>query len=289
MLPDGRQLGFAVEGEGEPIVYFHGTASSRLEIRLLKEFAFTNHFRLIGVDRPGFGLSSFKDRLRLRDFAPDVDALADYLGLTKFAVLSWSGGGPFALTYMALNPERVTRTVVVGSPCLPFDPSTAHNGNPFAKVAMKLPFVAKWALGMFRKTVLSANQDIENYLASRSGKNMVAGWPEPDACFFADPAWLRLMYGAMTEGFRQNCRSIEAIYQEHRLFMKPWNEPVRKIPSGKLTVFQGGQDKTCPVHNALEIAKIVSGARMELLPNEGHCVMFSRPEILSRCLENSTN
>jgi len=30
-LPDKRQLGYAVEAEGKPVIYFHGTASSRLE------------------------------------------------------------------------------------------------------------------------------------------------------------------------------------------------------------------------------------------------------------------
>jgi len=288
-MPEGRRLGFAVEGEGEPVIYFHGTASSRLEINLLKQFAQTNHFRLIGVDRPGYGLSTLVDGFRLRDFASDVNAIADSLGLTKFAVLSWSGGGPFALAYVAINPQRITKAVVVGSPCLPFDPSTAHNRNPFAKAAMKVPFVAKWALGMFRKSVLSANRDIEGYLASRGGKRMVAGWPKPDAKFFADPAWLKLMYGAMAEGFRQNGKSVEAVYQEHRLFMKPWNEPIQRIPPDKLTILQGGQDKTCPVYNAQEIAKIIKGARIELLPDEGHCVMFSKPEVVAKCLASPTN
>jgi pimeloyl-ACP methyl ester carboxylesterase len=283
-LPDGRQLGFAFEGESEPIVYFHGTASSRLEIELLKQFAFANHFKLIGVDRPGFGLSTFKNRLRLRDFAADVDALADHLGLSKFSVLSWSGGGPFALAYVALCPRRVTRAVVVGSPCLPFDPAMAHNGNPFAKFAMNVPFVAKWALGAFRKSVLNVNRDTEGYLASRKGKNMVASWPKPDARFFADPAWLTLMYHAMAEGFRQNAKSVEAIYQEHRLFMKPWSEPIQQIPTGKLIIMQGSQDKTCPLSNAQKITKLVRGTHLEIFQEEGHCVMFSKPEALYKCL-----
>ena len=36
-LPDGRQLGYCIVGEGKPVLYFHGTASSRLETLLLKE------------------------------------------------------------------------------------------------------------------------------------------------------------------------------------------------------------------------------------------------------------
>jgi pimeloyl-ACP methyl ester carboxylesterase len=283
-LPDGRQLGYAVEGEGKPVIYFHGTASSRLEIMLLRQFAHENRLMLIGVDRPGYGLSAFTDRLRLRDFAADVNALADHLVLSNFAVLSWSGGGPFALTFTALNPERVTNAVVVGSPALPFDPSVAHNNNPLAKVAMKAPFLAKWALGMFRKSVLNANQDIGGYLKSRGGKSMLADWPRSDARFFAAPAWLKLMYAAMAEGFRQDGDSINAIYQEHRLFMQPWNEPIEQIPAGKLTLWQGGQDKTCPADNAQKIAQTIKGTRVELFSDEGHCVMFAKTEKLAKDL-----
>jgi pimeloyl-ACP methyl ester carboxylesterase len=283
-LPDGLKLGYVVEGEGKPVIYFHGTASSRLEILLLKQFAHENKLRLIGIDRPGYGLSTFKDRINLRDFTPDVNALADHLVLGKFAVLSWSGGGPFALTYIALNPDRVTHAVAVGCPDLPFDPSTAHNNNPLAKFAMKSPFLAKWALGMFRKSILAANRDIDGYLASRSGRSMLADWPKPDARFFSDPTWLKLMYAAIAEGFRQNGNSVKTIYQEHRLFMKPWNEPIEQIPAGKLTLWQGAQDKTCPASNAQKIAQAVKGSSVELFPDEGHCVMFAKPEQLAKYL-----
>jgi pimeloyl-ACP methyl ester carboxylesterase len=283
-LPDGRQLGYAEEGSGEPVIYFHGTASSRLEIRLLSQFAHANGFRLISVDRPGYGLSTFKDRLRLRDFVGDINALADYLNLEKFAVLSWSGGGPFALTYTALFPDRVTHALAVGCPALPFDPAMAHNNNPLAKFAMKSPLIAKFGLNMFRKSVFNVNHDIEGYLASHAGKNMVADWPKPDACFFADPAWLKLMYGAMEEGFRQDGASVKAVYQEHMLFMKPWNEPIEQIPAGKVTLWQGAQDKTCPPDNAQKIAQAIKGCRVDVFEDEGHCAMFAKAEKLASAL-----
>ncbi len=283
-LPDGRQLGYATEGTGFPVVYFHGTASSRLEIQLLKQLTQNNKLRLIGIDRPGYGLSTFKDRTRLRDFVPDVNALTDHLNLDKFTVLSWSGGGPFALTYTALFPDRVTHTILVGCPALPFNPAMAHNNNPLAKFAMKSPLIAKFGLGLFRKSVFNANRDIDNYLASRGGKNMVADWPKPDACFFADPAWLKLMYGAMEEGFRQEGNSVKAVYQEHMLFMKLCNEPLSQIPEGKVTLWQGAQDKTCPVDNAHKIAQLLQGAKVEVFADEGHCVMFAKPAQLSKIL-----
>ena len=279
-LPDKRQLGYAVEGEGKPVIYFHGTASSRLEILLLKEFAHKNHFKLIGIDRPGYGLSTFKAKIGLRDFAEDVNVLTDYLKLSSFAVLSWSGGGPFALTYISLFPDQVTHAIIVGSPALPFDASEAHNGNLLAKVAMKNRLLATWGLKFFRKSILNANQDIDGYLKSRSGKNMVADWLKPDRKFFADAAWLKRMYAAMAEGFRQES-SVKTIFQEHQLFLKPWSENIWRIPAGKLTLWQGEQDKTCPVGNAQKIAQTVKGTRMELFPDEGHCVLFDQTQKLN--------
>ncbi|MCW4017937.1 MAG: alpha/beta hydrolase [Candidatus Bathyarchaeota archaeon] len=284
-LPDGRQLGYAQEGKGTPVVYFHGTASSRLEVRLLKKVTRDGGLRFIGIDRPGYGLSTFKDRIRLSDFASDVNALADHLGLDSFAILSWSGGGVFALPYTARNIQRVTRIVAVGCPSLPFDPSVAHNNNPLAKFAMKSPLIAKFGLNMFRQSVFNANHNIENYLASRSGKRMVADWPKPDACFFADLEWLKLMYGAMEEGFRQDGNSVKAVYQEHSLFMKPWNEPLSRIPPGKVMLWQGVQDKTCSVENAQKIAQIIKGVKVEIFPTEGHCVMFSQTDKLVKALK----
>jgi len=49
-----------------------------------------------------------------------VAAIADALGLGRFAVLGHSGGGPHALACAALLPARVTAAVSVSAPA-PFD------------------------------------------------------------------------------------------------------------------------------------------------------------------------
>jgi pimeloyl-ACP methyl ester carboxylesterase len=282
-LPDGRQLGFSVVGEGKPVLYFHGTASSRLETLLLKEFACTNNFQIIGVDRPGYGLSTFAPRTRLRDFTADVNGLVAHFGLEKFGLLAWSGGGPFGLTYVALFPERVSKAVIVGSPALPFDVATAHNGS-LVRYAMKVPMLAMWGLKRFRAEVLRANRDIDTFLESKSGKKMVASWPEADAKFFANPTWLKLMYGSMAEGFRQENAGIKAVFQEHQLFIKPWAEPISQIPPSKVCVWQGTEDTTCRVENAYRLVEAVPNACLEVFEGEGHCVMFDNLEKIGKLL-----
>ncbi|MEM2108207.1 MAG: alpha/beta hydrolase, partial [Candidatus Bathyarchaeia archaeon] len=224
-LPDGRQLGYLTIGKGQPLIYFHGTASSRLEILLLKELVSQAKLQIIGVDRPGYGLSTFKPIKSLSDFNSDINFLADYLGINKFGVLGWSGGGVFALAYLALFPEHVTRAVVAGAPALPFDAATAHN-TPFARFAMRLPFLGTLAIKNMRAQMLKASRDVETFLASREGKRMLRGYSKDDLKFFSNPEWATLLLQSMAEAFRQGDYGVRAVLQEHKLFMKPWSIPL---------------------------------------------------------------
>ncbi len=63
-LPDGRVLAYLEWGDdnGYPTFYFHGAPSSRLEGAFADGAAKRNGFRLIAVDRPGFGRSTGRPR-----------------------------------------------------------------------------------------------------------------------------------------------------------------------------------------------------------------------------------
>jgi pimeloyl-ACP methyl ester carboxylesterase len=71
--------------------------------------------RLIAIDRPGVGLSSFQPNRRLSDWPADVDALADELELVRFSVLGYSGGGPYAAACAARIPQRLIAAAMVSS------------------------------------------------------------------------------------------------------------------------------------------------------------------------------
>jgi pimeloyl-ACP methyl ester carboxylesterase len=206
-----------------------------------------------------------------------------HLGFEKFALLAWSGGGPFGLTNLALFPERVTKAVIVGSPALPFNVATAHN-NSLARFAMKIPALGMWGLKRFRAEILRANKDINAFLKSKNGRKMVKSWPKEDAKFFEDPSWLELMYGSIAEGFRQEDDSVKAVFQEHQLFIKPWVEPISLIPPGKVCFWHGTEDTTCRVDNAYRLVEAVPNACLEVFDGEGHCVMFDNFEKLGELL-----
>lgn len=281
-LPDGRKLGFYVVGKGEPVLYFHGTASSRLEVLLLKDLAETAGLQIVGVDRPGYGLSTYHKRKSLQVFDADVNFLADYLGFERFAVLGWSGGGAFALAYIAQNHTRVTKAVVADAPTLPFDVSMAHD-FPFSKYVMKIPFVGNIAIGQLRRQVLKANGDITAFLASKQAKQLLRGYTQTDLQLFSDPAWAKLMYQSMAEAFRQDS-GVKAVVEEHMLFLKPWGFPIEEIPAAKLVIWHGEDDKTCSVGNGYALAGLIKGSQLEVFKGRGHCALFEYQEKLAKVL-----
>lgn len=117
-----RTLSFEEVGDpdGVPLFMLHGTPGSRLSGRHpdLSRVGAAG-LRLITYDRPGYGHSSRHRGRRVVDCVGDVAAIADRLGLDRFAVTGGSGGGPHALAVGARLPDRVTQVAcdVSGAPC----------------------------------------------------------------------------------------------------------------------------------------------------------------------------
>lgn len=284
-LPDKRRLSYCILGKGYPVIYYHGTASSRLEVLLLEELSKKGNLQIISIDRPGYGLSTYKPRKNLQYFNKDITFLVHNLGIKKFSLLSWSGGGPFALAYLSSYPEKIKKAVIVSSPALPFDVSTAHN-MPFARYFMKLPFLGLMAINQLRRNILKASADIDSFLHSRQGKHMLRAYSREDLKFFSDKKWLKIMYDSMTEAFYQGTPGVKAVLEEHQLFLKPWGLLFNQIPVGKLVVWHGSEDLTCRVDNAYMISDNVS-CDLEIFEGKGHCVMFDNLEKLAYILKSN--
>jgi pimeloyl-ACP methyl ester carboxylesterase len=79
----------------------------------------TDTFDLIIPDLRGFGGSSTVDSFyAMEDFAADIAALLDHLGIQKASLVGHSMGGYIALAFARLYPERVTGLGLVASQAL---------------------------------------------------------------------------------------------------------------------------------------------------------------------------
>ena len=116
-LPDGRVYGYEQWGDpgGLPLFWIHGTPGGRLsrypDVSLWDRLG----LRVITVDRAGYGLSTPLPGRAVSHIAADVAAVADHLGIGRFAVHRGSGGGPHALAIAALLGDRVLACAAVCS------------------------------------------------------------------------------------------------------------------------------------------------------------------------------
>lgn len=112
---DGRTLLVERSGDlrGQPVFLLHGMPGSRVGPRPRGMVLFHRGIQLISYDRPGYGGSDRHAGRRVVDVAQDVAAIADAIGVERFAVVGRSGGAPHALACAALLPERVTRAAAL--------------------------------------------------------------------------------------------------------------------------------------------------------------------------------
>ena len=126
---DDRRLAVDVAGapDGSPVFLLHGTPGSRKGPRPRGIVLHRLGVRLVSYDRPGYGDSDRMEGRSIADAAADVAAIADHLGIERFAIVGRSGGGPHALACAALLGRRVTRAAVLVS----LAPSDASDLNWF--------------------------------------------------------------------------------------------------------------------------------------------------------------
>jgi pimeloyl-ACP methyl ester carboxylesterase len=179
-LKDGRTLGFAEYGDpkGEPMLEFHGCPSSRIEARNYDEAGKKLGARVLGIDRPGFGISTYVKGYRIVDWPADVIEFADALGLKRFVVAGISSGSPYALACARFIPERLKGCAVVsGVPPLvvkgeKLDASQFLGSEELilARLAKSVPFVARailrYIVWQIRKDPVAAMQKVKGLTAS---------------------------------------------------------------------------------------------------------------------------
>ncbi|MFI0448847.1 alpha/beta fold hydrolase [Actinomadura sp. 6N118] len=106
------QLHYAEAGAGEPIILLHQTPRSLDEFAEVQPLLAAER-RAVAMDMYGFGLSAKPPAPQtIEHYASGVLALADALGLTRFAVLGHHTGMFVASEVAAAAPDRVTAAIL---------------------------------------------------------------------------------------------------------------------------------------------------------------------------------
>jgi pimeloyl-ACP methyl ester carboxylesterase len=113
---NGHKLHYIEEGQGDPILFVHGTPSWSFDFRnIIKELRKTH--RCIAIDHIGFGLS---DKPEIYDYSTQnhsktLEAFIQEKQLENITLVVHDFGGPIGLNVAIKHPGRIKNIVVLNS------------------------------------------------------------------------------------------------------------------------------------------------------------------------------
>jgi len=259
---DGRPIGFAEFGDpnGTAVVWCHGGPGSRLEPAWLHAPAAAAGLRLIGFDRPGYGLSPPVPGRSFGDVVDDALAVADDLGLERFATVGVSTGGAYALAIAAAASARVVAVVAACS-------VTDMSWGPGRATMSPAHALAVWD-APDRDSAIAAATEAHGVGGSKlTGGALAAVLSPSDQEMFLDPAWA----APAMEGFADMFKFGLEGYADDRIADGPgWGQLDLTAIRCPVVVLHGTDDRMCDVIHARHTARIVTGAQLVEVEGLGH-------------------
>ena len=283
VLRDRRDLAWLEVGDptGVPVFVFHGTPGSRLLVTTSDEAGRSSGVRIICPDRPGYGLSSFQPGRRLVDWPGDVAALADHLGIDRFAVMGMSGGGPHSAVCAALLSDRVFIAAIVSGAGPLSDPGAMEG---MMRVNRVLTRFARRRSPLIH-LVVGAQMAFARRWPKQGLDLLIKQLPEPDAAVLSRPE-VRALFEQ--EGPKAPRTAARAVAQDLELLSDDWGFALGDI-SVPVHLWQGDADKNVPPSHARIQHEAIGDSVLHWCPGEGHFLFFDHVEEILEVLAASAS
>jgi pimeloyl-ACP methyl ester carboxylesterase len=255
---DGRSLAYAQMGQLDesPLLYFHGAPGSRMDWDhpLNRSALHGSGARLIGIDRPGIGGSTYQPQRRYADWPADVLTVADELKLDRFAIFGYSGGAPYVIACALAFPERLTFVGIVSGVGPAEAPRFGHGMNK--RTAM---------LGhLFRVAPVVARELIRLTSPARFSRMIGAQLNSVDRAMYAGAE------GYLADAYAEATRNgPHGLVEDMRLLGRPSGLDYAGVQC-PVHLWHGDSDSRVPLDHAKYVAKLVPKAQLEVLPRAGH-------------------
>jgi non-heme chloroperoxidase len=245
-LPNRVRLPYVEQGDqsGVPILLLHGVTDSwRSFKRVLPHLPASIHaFALTqrghgDADRPAAGY-------RTRDFAADVAAFADAVGLASAVVVGHSMGSTNAQRFAIDHPERTQGLVLAGS-------FATYRGNP--------------DLVEFWESAVSQLTDPIDPGFVREFQESTLAQPVPQA--FLDTV--------VQESLKVPARVWRAAFEG--FFEDDFAGELSKIRAPTLIIW-GDRDALCPRRDQDALLTTIAGSRLVVYAGAGHALHWEQPE-----------
>jgi len=263
---DGRTLAFVQRGaeDGVPVIVCHGTPGSRRSRHPDPEMYRRHGVRMVAYDRPGYGASDPNIGRSVADAASDIEAIADELGLDRFAVVGGSGGAPHALACGALLEERVLRVGALVTPA-PSDTDDFDFYEGLADVNVR----EFGAAVQGREAIEAFIQPYVDQLRTDPDaviEEIVSELPEVDREIASREGFRSIMRESFAEAARQGVRGWA---DDDLAVAKSWGFEPEDVHA-EVRLWQGELDVLAPRTHGEYVASRLPNARFELLEGGGH-------------------
>ena len=260
----GRTVGVTdYGGDGEAVLWCHGGPGSRREPALMGADLTAAGFRMVGIDRPGYGASTPWPGRTIADWLPQGIAVADHLGIERFVAVGVSTGGAYALALAAMHPERVSGAVLC---CALTDMRWAEG-----KAMMPGPGTAGIWEAPDRETALQIAGDTfgedGSKMATQADPDAPPTLAPSDMALLADPAFGGAFLAAAPLMF---AHGVQGYVDDRRADGPGWVSFDVSAVSCPVVVLHGESDLIVPVAHAHHTAAIVPGARLDIRRELGH-------------------
>ena len=246
---NGIRLAFERRGKGTPLVLLHGYPLDHhlwdAVVPLLEDT-----FDLILPDLRGFGGSSTVDSFyAMEDYASDIAALLDHLGIQKAAVVGHSMGGYVALAFARLYLERVTGLGLVSSQVLADPPDRKE--------------------GRYKSAAEVADKGIGSVVAAMTPK------------FTSDARLQEFARNSMEQ--QQPAAYIGAL---KAMAERVDSTPLLSALTVPVLLVHGDSDALIPIDRAREVKTALPNAYLVEIGGAGHMPMMESPEKTAEALKH---
>ena len=245
----GVRIAYELRGEGEPLVLVHGLAYDRAGWGRLPELL-ARHFRVVLLDNRGVGESDAPaGPYTVAQMAGDVVAVLDDAGIERTNLFGVSLGGYIAQELTLGYPERVAKLILAST--APGGPQAVPMPQSTQEVFARYPTMEREAgLRMF----------VENSLGERGVHEL------PD--LVEEIFRYRLGHAPSVEAWVAQA-TAGATYESY--------ERIGAIGVPTL-VIAGSADVVVDPRNAALLGELIPHARVEIVPDRGHLMVWEDSE-----------
>ena len=128
------------------IVFLHGSPRSWTYFKnYLKDKELLQHYRMVSIDRPGYGKSGFGNVLHIKEQAELVSALLDTLNNHQpLYLVGHSMGGPLVIAIAAMKPASISGIIIIAGTLNPDEEQQDNWRNIFIETPLNYLLPGAW-------------------------------------------------------------------------------------------------------------------------------------------------